>query len=96
MTQVTITITSPAKLLGVVLHHPGNTPPDFVDPTQPFSKNLPDGLYKVAVSGTGMPPNTPVDVEFAASKSKTRGGRVKTDGTIALFKRFILTNGTVS
>ncbi|HEY6814972.1 MAG TPA: hypothetical protein VI168_05485 [Croceibacterium sp.] len=97
MTQVTITLDSPAKLLGVFLHRPGDAEPEpLAGVAHSVKRELADGTYHVSVAGTGLQPATPVDITFATeADAETRGGRVGPSGTIALFKQFDLSNGNV-
>jgi hypothetical protein len=98
MTQVTITLNSQANLLGVFLHHPGNAHPEpLPGVAHTVIRDLPDGAYNVAVSGTGIQPDTPVEITFATkTSSQSVSGRVKADGTIAIFEQFDLNDGVVS
>ena len=97
MTEVTITLDSKAKLLGVFLHRPGDADPEpLPGVTHSVTRDLSDGTYHVSVAGTGLQPATPVEITFATeADAETRGGRVGSDGTIALFKQFDLSNGNV-
>lgn len=85
MTQVTITLNTDETLLGVFLHRPGPLPAEPLPGARhSVTRDLPDGMYHVAVAGTGLTPGEEISVKFATSSdSVTRGANISDDGTFS-------------
>lgn len=97
MTKVTIKLETAENILGVFLHRPGN---DWPEPlpgvAHSVQRELPDGVYHVSISGTGLTPEAAVKVTFSVTgSSKTRGVGVSVDGTLAGLLPFELHSGKV-
>lgn len=97
MTKVKITLETEENILGVFLHHPGQKWPEpLPGASHTVERKLADGLYHVALSGTGLHPGAPVTVTFATdSDSEKRTRAVYVDGTLAELIPFQLTGQDV-
>jgi hypothetical protein len=95
MAEVKITLETKASLLGVFLHHPGTSPPEpLPGVAHTVTRSLPQGIYHLAISGTGLAAGTVVKIVFEAGGGKTTKSRsVRPDGTIGVLIPFEVTAG---
>jgi hypothetical protein len=98
MADVTIRVSPGDPLYLVGLHRPGQEDAEVLTGAERGAavKNLPDGIYHISVTATGVESGTEVSVTFAtATRTKTRTRIVGDSRRVTSFYPFELRDGDV-